>query len=521
MPRFPMIACVLALAPALSAAAGPATPQPGDYRLVAPFEAFNPSFYYCEERVPACSWHEPLEAVWVGDMNGDGRDDVVTAPGHNEFWILLQKPDGTLETADYRVHRYAEENYTVTKAVALGDFNEDGALDLVSNAPDHYLQGMVMLMSDGDGGHALELREDTVGLREFRRVFARDVDRDGHLDLVFLGSVQQHEGPGLAAMVRFGDGTGGFPRHATTFFPDANVIEMQMADFNGDGHDDIAVQAVVGFPGDLFLAISYHDGDEGFGPLLVTDQSFHYGSAIGDFDGDGAAEISGFEGGEVVAVSITGDRVAGYHLMAPIANLSPFRFLVADLDLDGRVDLYSEEYLPGTVRFATVHLQLEAGWIHAQGNPYDGPFLPDNISNHLDGYAAGDINGDGCTDVVTANQQSGLAFHLGSHCMPAQRVEVGANCGILWRVAGDGAVPAMDAGDHGWRAARGDFDGDGQEDLLWHGPGRHEAEFWPGGRAREALTLPIDGLRSPADRARPEVGTKTRTRQGVPATPRR
>src|SRR5690606_20715754 len=149
--------------------------------------------------------------------------------------------------------------------------------DVVSNHSQ--LEGMLMLLSDGKGGHVLLEKPDTIGLRDWHRIFARDVDRDGHLDVVLLGgSSDVYESTnGLLAVTRFGDGTGSFPRHASAFLPDARALELQMADFNGDGHDDIAVQAMVGFPGEPFLAISYHDGADNFGPLMLTDVTFYYG----------------------------------------------------------------------------------------------------------------------------------------------------------------------------------------------------------------------------------------------------
>src|SRR5690606_25382218 len=143
-------------------------------------------------------------------------------------------------------------------------------------------------------------------------------------------------------------------------------------------------------------------------------------------------------------------------------------------------------------------LQLPDGWVYARGDPFDGPFLPGNYSHHVDGYASGDINGDGCNDIVTSNSQDGLAFHLGSHCVapagPARDAFDGdGKADILWRHAGSGHNQIWLSGRSGQRmrmralfntdwtvATTGDFDGDGRADIFWRNMRTGANAIWPG-----------------------------------------
>jgi hypothetical protein len=71
------------------------------------------------------SFDSRAQGIAVGDLNGDGKTDIVVATG-NGLSILTNKGDGTFSVVSYAV--------TAGPFVAVGDFNGDGLNDIATNA---------------------------------------------------------------------------------------------------------------------------------------------------------------------------------------------------------------------------------------------------------------------------------------------------------------------------------------------------------------------------------------------------
>ena len=84
------------------------------------------------------------EFVTVGDVNGDGKFDlVVPNPNDNTVGVLLGNGDGTFQAEQ----TFAAGNFPVS--VAVGDFNGDGKPDLVVANQNDWTVGV--LLGNGDG----------------------------------------------------------------------------------------------------------------------------------------------------------------------------------------------------------------------------------------------------------------------------------------------------------------------------------------------------------------------------------
>jgi hypothetical protein len=137
-------------------------------------------------------------------MNGDGHLDLVATHRvpvqDHALHIWLGTGQGTFNAVP---QTWSSPGYA---ALAAGDINHDGHLDLL--AASHFHQ-LLTFLGDGTGGWS-QSPPDAYAIRgEFWNVAVGDVNQDGHVDLAldgqFLACPLPH-GPD----VYLGDGTGGW-----------------------------------------------------------------------------------------------------------------------------------------------------------------------------------------------------------------------------------------------------------------------------------------------------------------------
>jgi hypothetical protein len=162
-------------------------------------------------------------SIAVGDFNGDGKPDLVTANyEYNTASVLLGKGDGTFQAAvNYPVGTTAE-------SVAVGDFNGDGKLDLVTanNGSDN----VSILLGNGDGTFQAAVNY-ALGSAPFS-VAVGDFNGDGKLDLVTTNYLDN------TASVLLGKGDGTF-QAALSYVCDVSGGALAVGDFNDDGAPDV------------------------------------------------------------------------------------------------------------------------------------------------------------------------------------------------------------------------------------------------------------------------------------------
>ena len=165
--------------------------------------------------------------VAVGDFNRDGKLDLAVANSNSTYVsVLLGNGDGTFQTA---------VNYDVGGAptsIAVGDFNHDGKLDLAVAVPVPGPSTYVsVLLGNGDGTFQTAVNYNAPYAPD--AVAVGDFNGDGNLDLV-VGNRSSN------ISVFLGNGDGTF-RTAVNYSAGYNPSSVAVGDFNNDGTLDLAV----------------------------------------------------------------------------------------------------------------------------------------------------------------------------------------------------------------------------------------------------------------------------------------
>ncbi|MDX6443283.1 MAG: hypothetical protein QOH71_357 [Blastocatellia bacterium] len=222
-------------------------------------------------------------SIAVGDFNGDGRQDLAVA-NRNSDNVSIFLGDGAGGFSPALGSPFGVGTNPVS--VAVGDFNDDTAQDLV--VANNGSANVSVLLGDGAGSFVAASGSPFAAGTQPTSVAV------GHFDSGNTQDFAIANGDSNDVTILLGAGNGGFsPAGGSPFVVGANPFSVAVGDFDGDTRQDLAVAS----RDSDSVKILNGDGAGGFGPP----SSFGVGSvagsspesvAVGDFNGDGKQDLA-------------------------------------------------------------------------------------------------------------------------------------------------------------------------------------------------------------------------------------
>ncbi len=268
-------------------------------------------------------------SVAIADVNGDAKADLVIANfASNNVGVLLGNGNGTFQS---------QVTYTTSVnpvSVAVGDLNKDGKLDLaVANFASNTVG---VFLGNGNGTFQSQTALST-GAKP-QSVAVGDVNADGKLDLVVANSMDNN------VSVLLGNGDGTF-QGQTTFADGAGPQSVVIADLNADAKQDLALANF----GDNSVSVLVGNGDGTFQAQTTWPAGTKPQSVIvADVNQDGKFDVVAANFGSNNVSVLLGNGNGTFQTQATfVTDSAPYCVTTADLNMDGRPDVITSNFSGG------------------------------------------------------------------------------------------------------------------------------------------------------------------------------
>ncbi|MGL1885508.1 MAG: FG-GAP-like repeat-containing protein [Reichenbachiella sp.] len=427
------------------------------------------------------------ESVSIGDLDGDGKSDLVVTNGGSHTISIYRNT-----STEIGVVRFDTSIDIATgigaKSVLINDLNDDGMLDLI--VIDTAIVSIFRNNTSGVGDISFATKLD-YEIVVANSVSVGDLDGDGKPELVVANGI----GKTVSVFRNISSGIGGISFATKVKYETiGNATSASIGDFDGDGMADLAVTNYDIDAISLFRNNSIGEGELSF----ASNVDFETGllplsASIGDLDGDGKSDLVVINRAGK-SISILRNQIGEVSPLIPsITSFSPangpvgtsvtitgnnFNTTLTENIVyfgatKGEVTLASETELTVTVPYGATYepisvLNKELGLIAFSSTPFVVTFDGGGVIDEylfLDEYyvwqglgpysvSIGDLNGDGKNDIVVSDHSIGAILVFRNTTNNPNSISYGND--------NDLSVGGLSPGS----IAIGDLDGDAKPDLV-------------------------------------------------------
>lgn len=350
-------------------------------------------------------------SIVSADFNGDGRNDLAIANGNDyAISVLINNTDhGTFVPSFADQQQFPSS--TAPTAIATGDINMDGRPDIVATG---WYGEISVLLNDAQPGSAsasFSAYLPLTGISEIRSVALADINGDGKVDIVTnvesisAFAVWLNMTPAGATVASFAA--------IQTFGAGSTPMAIAVADLNLDGRPDLIaannyynkvhVRLNTTAPGSNSVNMSASSSfDVGAGAFSL---------AADDMNGDGKPDLVVANAGiNTVSVLLNATSVgASTPAFEPqrifATGARPLSTSTADINGDGKPDVLTSNYEGSSVSVITNMTDPEGNLGFAAKEDFAA-------GSGARGVDASDLNGDGMADLGVANSGDNSASVL-------------------------------------------------------------------------------------------------------------
>lgn len=347
------------------------------------------------------------EAIAIGDVNGDSRNDVVITTSAsrslgfdpaNEYKVFVYLQDATGNLLPPVKYATSAIGFCRVTAVDIGDLNNDGRQDVVAG---NSACGLDVFLQAADGSLGTAIHYASTDANKIR---IADINKDGRLDVVGAGNRGDNY---VSIWLQNASGTLDAPTRYSVIL--SAEIDLEVGDINNDGLTDVVVMSSAWADPDMEVLTQNADGTFN----LHTDYSIRNPTntsslAVGDINGDNLPDaIVGYESSPAACIGIFSQNTQGTfspEICRPVFSNAINSVTIYDVTGDGRKDVITLHH--GNSEMGVLE-QLADGTLkdeHLYRRPANTSFNPQSL-------AVGDINGDGQPDAVSIDTIYGLVIN--------------------------------------------------------------------------------------------------------------